>query len=108
MPSKTLNIILYGTDGEAYQIDGKKTNFSGVIPDLMQKHLETTSEYVRKEIEQYMRERICPICQGKRLRSESLAVKIGDYNIAEVSTMSIDEELEWFGKKTKNVSPTSN
>jgi len=46
LPSKTLNIILYGTDGETYQIDGKKTNFSGVIPDLMQKHLETTSEYV--------------------------------------------------------------
>lgn len=101
LPSKILNLILYGTDGEIYSLDGKKTNFSGVIPDLMQKHLETSSEYVRKEIEQYMRERICPICQGKRLRQESLAVKIGDYNIAEVAAMSIEEEKEWFGRSQK-------
>ncbi len=102
LSSKILNLILYGTDGEVYQIDGKKLIFSGVIPDLMQKHLETTSEYVRKEIEQYMRERICPICQGKRLRRESLEVRIGEYNIAELSSMSIEEEKELFKKlKTK-------
>lgn len=110
LPSKTLDIILYGSGNEKYEIDGKKVSFVGVIPDLMQKHLETNSEYVRKEIEQYMREKICPICQGKRLRLESLSVKIGDYNIADMAGMSIEESRAFLfkffgfdskGKKTK-------
>lgn len=91
LPSKTLDIILFGSSSESFEIDGKRVTFAGVIPDLMQKHLETSSEYVRKEIEQYMRERICPICQGKRLRAESLAVRIGDFTIADMAAMSVEE-----------------
>ncbi|MEK7625659.1 MAG: excinuclease ABC subunit UvrA [Patescibacteria group bacterium] len=91
LPSNILDIILYGSGSEKFEIDGKKVSFSGVIPDLMQKHLETSSEYVRKEIEQYMREKICPICNGKRLRAESLSVRIGDFTIADVAAMSIEE-----------------
>ncbi len=91
LSSKILDIILYGSSSESLEIDGKKVTFAGVIPDLMQKHLETSSEYVRKEIEQYMRERVCPICQGKRLRAESLAVRIGDFTIADMAAMSVEE-----------------
>lgn len=91
LPAKVLDIVLYGAGEELYDIDGKKAAFVGVIPDLMQKHLETTSDYVRKEIEQYMREKICPICQGKRLRRESLAVHVGEYTIADFSGMSVGE-----------------
>jgi excinuclease ABC subunit A len=91
LPSKSLNIILYGTGTETFLVEGKKIVFPGVIPDLMAKHLETTSEYVRKEIEQYMREKICSVCQGKRLRPESLSVKIGEYTISELAAMSIEE-----------------
>ncbi len=98
LPSKTVDLILYGTGEQLYQIEGKRITFSGVIPDLMQKHLDTTSDYVRKEIEQYMRERICPICQGKRLRSESLAVRVGDFTIAEFSAMSVEECRALFSK----------
>ncbi len=97
--SKTLDIVLYGSGKEQYDIDGKKATFAGVIPDLMQKHLETTSEYVRKEIEQYMRERICPVCQGKRLRQESLAVRLGDFTIADMASMSVKESLDAFKSK---------
>ncbi|MSU75024.1 MAG: excinuclease ABC subunit UvrA [Candidatus Magasanikbacteria bacterium] len=93
LPSKTLDIILYGSGEEQYQIENKKVSFAGVIPDLMQKHLDTTSDYVRKEIEQYMREKICPICQGKRLRTESLAVRVGEFTIAELSNLSVTECL---------------
>lgn len=110
LPSKTLDIILYGAGDEKFEIDSKKTTFAGVIPDLMQKHLETNSEYVRKEIEQYMRERICPICQGKRLRVESLAVRIGDYTISDVAAMSVEESLALLKKmfsKTSEVSKTA-
>ena len=109
LPAKMLDIVLYGGGNEQYEVDGKKVTFAGVIPDLMQKHLETNSEYVRKEIEQYMREKICPICQGKRLRSESLAVRIGDYTIADVAAMSIEESSaalqKIFGKNSVSVKP---
>jgi excinuclease ABC subunit A len=98
LPSKTLDIILYGSGSEKFDVDGKKVAFAGVIPDLMQKHLETNSEYVRKEIEQYMREKICPICNGKRLRVESLSVRIGEYTIADMAAMSIEESKGFLTK----------
>jgi len=91
LSKKAIDLILYGTGETIYEIDGKKVNFSGVIPDLMERHLKTDSDYVRKEIEQYMREQICPTCKGARLRSESLAVKFANYNIAEFSGMTIEE-----------------
>ncbi len=91
LPAKVMDIVLYGSGDELYEVDNKKAPFAGVIPDLMQKHLETNSEYVRKEIEQYMREQVCPICQGKRLRTESLAVRIGEFTISDVASMSVEE-----------------
>ncbi len=108
LPAKVLDIVLYGSGSELYEVEGKKAAYAGVIPDLMQKHLETNSEYVRKEIEQYMRERICPVCQGKRLRAESLAVRIGEYTIADMAAMSVEESLlalkKIFSKATEGVS----
>ncbi|TSC83951.1 MAG: excinuclease ABC (subunit A) [Parcubacteria group bacterium Gr01-1014_13] len=95
---KIKNIILQGTGSEEYVIDGKKTAFPGVIPNLLQRHLETDSEYVRKEIEQYMREAICPVCKGKRLHKNSLAVKIGEYNIADLSALSVEDNIIFFKK----------
>ncbi len=95
---KIKNIILQGTGDEQYEVDGKKTTFSGVIPNLSQRHLETDSEYVRKEIEQYMREAVCSVCHGKRLHRNSLAVKIGDMSIAELSSLSIEDNIVFFKK----------
>ena len=108
LSAKAKNLILNGTDDEQYDVDGKKTVFSGVIPNLTQRHLETDSEYVRKEIEQYMREAVCPSCEGKRLRGESLAVKIGDYTIASLSSMSIEENLDFFKKINGKISAIAN
>lgn len=96
LSQKTKSIILQGTGEEDYIIDGKKTKFVGVIPNLLQRHLETDSEYVRREIEQYMREAVCPLCHGKRLSKNSLAVKIGPYNIADLSSFSIEENVGFF------------
>lgn len=106
LPAKIVNIILYGTGKEFYSIDYKQVVFPGVIPDLMTKHLETNSEYVRKEIEQYMREKVCSSCNGKRLRPESLAVKIGDYNIAEISGLSMEQIKKILKTKIKNTKVT--
>ncbi len=101
LPPKILNLILYGSGEEAYQIEGRRVVFAGVIPDLMAKHLETTSEYVRKEIEQYMREKVCSVCQGKRLRAESLAVRIDDLTISDIASLSISEIIVIFKQKEK-------
>ena len=81
MKQEELNIILYGTGDEEYDIDGKKHKFEGIIPFLEKKYRETDSDYVQKEIEDYMREIICPACEGKRLKPESLAVTVLDKNI---------------------------
>jgi excinuclease ABC subunit A len=102
LPSKMFDIILYGTGAEEYVVENKKTSYSGVIPDLMAKHLETNSEYVRKEIEQYMREQTCSVCAGRRLRAESLAVRVGEYNIAEISQMSMEDIKKLLKTKVKS------
>jgi len=90
-----LDLIFSGTGDEIYEIDGKKTTFPGVAEDLRQRHLTAGSEYLCREIEQYMRERVCTLCQGKRLKKESLSVKIKGKNIAEAAAMDIEEELEF-------------
>ncbi|MFA7653888.1 MAG: excinuclease ABC subunit UvrA [Candidatus Magasanikbacteria bacterium] len=102
LPPKILEIIMNGTGEEKYLVDGKYQTFSGVIPDLTDRHLKTDSDYVRKEIEQYMRQQVCPDCHGKRLRAESIAVKWGDYNIADLAAMDIEELLAVLDKRNKD------
>ncbi len=82
-------IILYGDIDQA-------GNFEGVIPNLTRRYKETESDYVREEIYNlYMRRVKCPVCNGTRLKKESLFVKIptllGEKNIAEVSQLTISE-----------------
>lgn len=86
---KNLDVIFYGD-----RQDG--LDFSGVIPILQEKHKETTSDYIRKEIENYMKESICPSCHGKRLKPESLAVTVGGLSIAEISILDINNCLSFF------------
>ncbi|MBU2542341.1 excinuclease ABC subunit UvrA [Patescibacteria group bacterium] len=107
LSSTVMDIILYGTDGQTYEVGNKQVRFDGVIPNLTQRHAETDSEYIRKEIEQYMHERVCSICNGRRLKSESLSIKIGDYSIADIVEMSVGEAGVFFKKLTdsKNKGP---
>lgn len=96
LPQSVMGIIMYGTDGEKYTVDGKQVHFEGVVPHLVQRHTETDSDYVRKEIEAYMRETICPMCKGKRLKPESLHVRVGQYSIADVVELTIEEVVTLF------------
>jgi excinuclease ABC subunit A len=70
--------------------------FEGLVPELMRRYRETTSQAVRQYIEEYMTISRCPICHGTRLRLESLALKIGDKNIAEVTMFSVKRALHFF------------
>ena len=87
LPQKIINLILYG-DGE----------YEGVIPNLERRYYETDSDYTRDEIEQYMVERKCDRCQGKRLRAEALSVKVAGSSIDQVVEMSIAGVKNFFEK----------
>ncbi|HDD53065.1 MAG TPA: excinuclease ABC subunit UvrA [Thermosulfidibacter takaii] len=95
--------ILYGTSQRMafrYRWRGRERGFvapfEGVIPHLERRYRETDSERVKGEIEQYMKEKPCPQCQGTRLKAESLSVKIQGLNIAQIAAMSVKKALEFF------------
>jgi len=86
------DIVLYGSDGD----EEWEKHFEGVIPNLERRFKETDSEYIRDFIHRYMSVQPCPQCKGARLKKESLAVKIGGKNIAEVCGLSILQAREFF------------
>ncbi len=98
------DIILHGTKGEKVRIhyhnkDGRTatfdTPFEGVIGNLERRYRETNSEYIREKISEYMSDRPCPTCHGKRLRPEAIAVTVNDTNIIDVTGWPINHTLEW-------------
>ncbi len=100
-----LNLVLYGSNGKKYRINyesqdrGSKhqmnMKYEGLIPNLTRRYQETDSDYIRREIEQYMRELPCPACHGKRLRPEALAVTINNINIEEVTNLPLSRINDW-------------
>ncbi|HVA32533.1 MAG TPA: excinuclease ABC subunit UvrA, partial [Candidatus Baltobacteraceae bacterium] len=103
MSDEVVDVILYGTDKEqtfAYTSRGGKTweyrsSFEGVVNNLQRRYSETSSDYVKEEIEKYMSASTCPECKGARLKPEALAVTVGDANIDALTRLSI-ERLEAF------------
>jgi excinuclease ABC subunit A len=104
---KQRDLILYGTHGQEVTLhyrnkDGRqatwRTAFEGVINNLQRRYNETSSEYLRERISLLMSERICPTCQGKRLRKEALAITIDEANIVEVTEWPVNHTLEWVDK----------
>ncbi|MAF85059.1 MAG: excinuclease ABC subunit A [Dehalococcoidales bacterium] len=97
-----LRLILYGDGSEPYRYRNRfgrireyYYDFEGVIPRMERLYRDTESEHSRADIGRYMVSRECPVCQGKRLKPESLAVTIGGKNIIEVSSMSVTQVLKW-------------
>ncbi len=103
LSDEVLDVILYGTDREqtfAYTSRGGKTweyraSFEGVVNNLQRRYSETSSEYVKEDIEKFMSASTCPACKGARLKPEALAVTIGGKNVDALTRMSI-ELLEQF------------
>ncbi|HZT96161.1 MAG TPA: excinuclease ABC subunit UvrA [Chloroflexota bacterium] len=75
-------------------------HFEGVIPNLMRRYRETTSDWMRGEIEQYMTTRPCPSCGGARLKPESRAVTVAGRSIVDVVRMPVLETGDWFAEIT--------
>ena len=97
IPAEGRQALLYGTGERKLHIEYTKeygsgtfdTPFEGVIPNLQRRYRETQSDWSKQEIEAFMRNTPCPVCRGKRLKPETLAVTVGGVNIAELSDMSI-------------------
>lgn len=94
--AKALRVLMDGTGDVVYDVDGKALCFRGIVAMLEEKYKDTDSEYVQKEIEAYMRVLTCPVCQGQRLRPESLAVTIADRSIASIVGVPLDESVKFF------------
>jgi len=88
--------ILTGTGSTTYDVAGQSFVYEGVVPFLEKRYQESDSDFMRGEIESYMRSMICPSCQGQRLRPEALSVKIGGSSIAGVTGLTIDDTEVFF------------
>lgn len=101
---KQLDIVLYGTGEKNWNVDYSSQKFSGemdtkyegIVPNLERRYKQTDSDFIRKEIEQYMRVLLCPSCAGQRLKKEILGVKVADHSIYDVTTKNISKAKEFF------------
>lgn len=109
LPQKAKDIILYGSGDEIVPLYFKKfvtqKPFEGVIPNMERRFLETDSPSSREELSQYQSATTCEFCHGKRLKAESLAVKIAGLDIWDVCEKSISEALLWFDGIKPTLSP---
>jgi excinuclease ABC subunit A len=112
-----VNIILYGTGDRQVQMTYRNASghefkfsraFEGVITNLERRYRETNSEYIREKISEFMSDRPCPTCKGKRLNPAALAVTVDDINIITVTSWPVLKTLEWVKKISgKNSTLTS-
>lgn len=106
LSNDAVNKILYGTGSQKYKIkleNGREydATYEGVIPNLERRHKETDSEFMRKDIERFMRERECYVCKGARLKPVVLAVTIHGFNIMDICSLDIDNALDLFKNTLK-------
>ena len=103
LPDDVRQKILYGTGSQKYRIDlvgGRyyDATYEGVIPNLERRHRETESEFMRKDIERFMRERKCTTCQGARLKPVVLAVTVNGLSIMDMCNLDVANALDLFSK----------
>ena len=97
LPKEVFDLLMYGNDGEKIDLDYRtrtyhssyKSAWEGFVNNLQRRYNQTSSVGVKWDIERYMRTSDCPVCHGKRLKKEALAVTVGGKNIAEVCEMPV-------------------
>ena len=107
-PDDVKNVLIHGTNGHAVKVYYKGQRgegvydvaFPGLIKNVEQRYRETGSDVMKQEYESFMRITPCKTCKGQRLKKESLAVTVGDRNIYEVTSLSI-ENLKKFMSELK-------
>jgi len=105
IPKHLLDKILYGSDGEEIyfryendfgQIRENYIQFEGVIRNVERRYKETSSDFIREQMEKYMGQQNCPTCKGHRLKKESLAVLIQGNHVGELTKLSVQDSLKFF------------
>ncbi len=104
LPKATKDALMYGTNGKKIKMERKSaygsgtymSEFEGVINNLERRYTETTSEWSKNDIEQYMSIVDCPDCKGARLKKESLGVTVGGINIDTLCKKSLSQTSEFF------------
>lgn len=106
LSSEALQKVLYGTGSQKYTIslgEGRtyESTYEGVIPNLERRYKETDSDFMRKDIERFMRERVCTACKGSRLKPVVLAVTIHGLSIMDICSLGVEDALDLFKSKLK-------
>lgn len=105
LPKEKMDKVLYGSgkdkihfhyENEFGNVRDQMIEFEGVVRNVERRFKETTSDYVREQMEKYMAQQACPSCKGYRLKPETLAVKVADKHIGEVTQYSIQEADTFF------------
>ena len=104
LPDIVKQLILYGSKGKKFKIEWQNARgsgefmmrYEGVIPTLQRRMHETTSEDMRRYYMQFISDKPCPECGGKKLKPSLLAVRLMDKNIADVTSMSVREAYDFF------------
>ena len=112
LTEQQLKIILYGTGDKQVQMVYQNSNgnefkftraFEGVITNLERRYRDTNSEYIRAKISEFMSNKPCPTCNGKRLRPEAIAVTVDEANIIDVTGWPVIRTQEWATKLGKKL-----
>ncbi|WP_415316063.1 excinuclease ABC subunit UvrA [Bacillus safensis] len=107
IPSHLFDKILYGSGSERIyfkyendfgQVRENEIEFEGVLRNIERRYKETSSDYIREQMEKYMANQPCPTCKGYRLRKETLAVLINGKHIGEITDMSVSDALDFYEK----------
>ncbi|MGM7682923.1 excinuclease ABC subunit UvrA [Cytobacillus sp. Hm23] len=105
IPKHLFEKVLHGSGNEEIyfryendfgQVRENHIIFEGVIPNIERRYRETSSDYIREQMEKYMAQQSCPTCKSYRLKKESLAVLIDQKHIGEITSFSITEALDFF------------
>ncbi len=107
LPSSILNLILYGNEeGEIIEteVDENEASYEGVASMIIRWFSESSSEGIREWAEKFMTLKSCSVCNGTRLKRESLFFKVDDKNIAELSALNLHFLFQWFEDLEKRLS----
>lgn len=105
-------VLLFGTGGKLHFVEGTnrfgemthiEEEYPGIIGELERKYHETTSDFVKMEIEKYMRAETCPVCNGARLKKEALSITIGSQSIVDISNLAVSRAFEWINNLGSNI-----
>lgn len=109
LPNHQLDKVLYGSGNERIyfkyendfgQVRENEIEFEGVLRNIERRYKETSSDYIREQMEQYMSQKPCPTCKGYRLKKEALAVLVNGRHIGTITELSVGDALEFFKNLT--------